>query len=33
MKQTNLEEKIKIAEERIKELQILIQAWRNQNER
>tara|TARA_B100000530_G_scaffold216855_1_gene139190 strand:- start:1703 stop:1804 length:102 start_codon:yes stop_codon:yes gene_type:complete len=33
MKQTNLEEKIKIAEERIKELQILIQAWRTQNER
>jgi|TARA_B100000902_G_C26956655_1_gene738486 hypothetical protein len=33
MKQTNLEEKIKVAEERIKELQILIQAWRKQNER
>ena len=33
MKRTNLEEKIKIAEERIKELQILIQAWRTQNER
>ena len=33
MKQANLEEKIKIAEERIKELQILIQAWRKQNER
>ena len=32
MKQTNLEEKIKIAEERIKELQILIQAWRKQND-
>ena len=33
MKQTNLEDKIKVAEERIKELQILIQAWRKQNER
>jgi hypothetical protein len=33
MKRTNLEEKIKVAEERIKELQILIQAWRKQNER
>tara|TARA_R100001082_G_C4249108_1_gene110674 strand:- start:386 stop:487 length:102 start_codon:yes stop_codon:yes gene_type:complete len=33
MKQTNIEEKIKVAEERIKELQILIQAWRKQNER
>jgi len=33
MKLTNLEEKIKVAEERIKELQTLIQAWRKQNER
>tara|TARA_B100001029_G_scaffold166077_1_gene158213 strand:- start:382 stop:483 length:102 start_codon:yes stop_codon:yes gene_type:complete len=33
MKKTNLEEKVKIAEERIKELQTLIQAWRKQNER
>ena len=28
MKQTNLEEKIKIAEERINELNILITEWR-----
>jgi|TARA_X000000368_G_scaffold211343_1_gene167026 hypothetical protein len=33
MKQTNLDEKIKIAEERIKELNVLIDAWRKQNER
>ena len=33
MNRTNLDEKIKVAEERIKELQILIQAWRKQNER
>tara|TARA_B100000475_G_scaffold188576_1_gene159372 strand:+ start:67 stop:168 length:102 start_codon:yes stop_codon:yes gene_type:complete len=33
MKQTNLDEKIKIAEERIKELNVLIEAWRKQNER
>ena len=31
MKQTNLEEKIKIAEERIFELNILITQWRKQN--
>tara|TARA_B100001094_G_scaffold24366_1_gene20507 strand:+ start:51 stop:152 length:102 start_codon:yes stop_codon:yes gene_type:complete len=33
MKKTNLDEKIKIAEERIKELNVLIEAWRKQNER
>ena len=32
MKQTNLEEKIKIAEERINELNILITQWRKQND-
>ncbi len=32
MKQTNLEEKIKIAEERINELNILITEWRKQND-
>ena len=32
MKQTNLEEKIKIAEERISELNILITQWRKQND-
>jgi len=29
---TNLESKIAIAEERIKELQLLIEHWRKQNE-
>tara|TARA_B100001029_G_scaffold176226_1_gene178827 strand:+ start:89 stop:190 length:102 start_codon:yes stop_codon:yes gene_type:complete len=33
MKKTNLDDKIKIAEERIKELNVLIDAWRKQNER
>jgi|TARA_X000001036_G_scaffold76207_1_gene67711 hypothetical protein len=33
MKKTNLDEKIQIAEERIKELNVLIEAWRKQNER
>ena len=33
MKKTNLDEKILIAEERIKELNVLIDAWRKQNER
>jgi|TARA_Y100000768_G_scaffold357760_1_gene313064 hypothetical protein len=33
MKKTNLDEKILIAEERIKELNVLIEAWRKQNER
>ena len=32
MKQTNLDEKIKIAEERINELNILIIEWRKQND-
>ena len=32
MKQTNLEEKIKIAEDRISELNILITQWRIQND-
>ena len=32
MKQTNLEEKIKNAEERINELNILITEWRKQND-
>ena len=32
MKQTNLDEKIKIAEERIDELKTLITQWRKQNE-
>ena len=32
MKKTNLEEKIKIAEERINELNILITQWRKQND-
>ena len=32
MKQTNLEEKIKIAEQRISELNILIIQWRKQND-
>ena len=32
MKQTNLEEKIKIAEERIKEIQLLIEHWKKQND-
>ena len=32
MKQTNLEEKIKIAEDRIGELNILITQWRKQND-
>ena len=32
MKQTNLDEKIKIAEERISELNILITQWRKQND-
>ena len=29
---TNLEEKVKTAEERIKELELLIEHWRKQNE-
>ena len=33
MKETNLEEKIKIAEERINQLNILITQWRKQNEK
>jgi len=32
MKQTNLEEKIKIAEDRISELNTLIKHWRLQND-
>ncbi len=32
MKETNLEEKIKVAEERIKELRLLIDHWRKQND-
>ena len=32
IKMTNLETKIEIAEERIKELQLLIEHWRKQNE-
>ena len=32
MKQTNLEEKIKIAESRIKELKLLIEHWKKQND-
>ena len=32
MKQTNLDEKIKIAEERINELNILITQWGKQND-
>ena len=32
MTKTNLEEKIKIAESRIKELELLISAWRKQLE-
>ena len=32
MKKTNLEEKIKIAEERIKELELLIEHWKKQND-
>jgi len=32
MKKTNLDEKIKIAEERINELNILITEWRKQND-
>ena len=32
IKMTNLENKIEIAEERIKELQLLIEHWRKQNE-
>ena len=32
MKQTNLEEKIKVAEERISELNTLIKHWRLQND-
>ncbi len=32
MKQSNLEEKIKIAEERISELNTLIEHWRLQND-
>ena len=32
MKQTNLDEKIKIAEGRINELNILITQWRKQND-
>ena len=31
-KMTNLETKIEIAEDRIKELQLLIEHWRKQNE-
>jgi len=33
MKQTNLEEKIKIAKQRINELKILITQWTKQNEK
>ncbi len=32
MKQTNLEEKIEVAEKRISELNILITEWRKQND-
>ena len=32
IKMTNLENKIEIAEERIKELQLLIEHWRKQDE-
>jgi hypothetical protein len=32
MKQTNLEEKIKVAEDRISELNTLIKHWRLQND-
>ena len=32
MKQTNLEEKIEVAEDRISELNILITQWRIQND-
>ena len=32
MKQTNLEEKIQVAEQRIVELNILITQWRKQND-
>ena len=32
IKMTNLETKIEIAEDRIKELQLLIEHWRKQNE-
>ncbi len=32
MSKTNLQEKIKIAEERIKELELLIKHWKEQNE-
>ena len=32
MKKTNLDEKIKIAEDRISELNILITEWRKQND-
>ena len=32
MKQNNLEEKIKVAEQRIVELNILITQWRKQND-
>ena len=32
IKMTNLESKIVVAEERIKELQLLIEHWRKQNE-
>ena len=33
MKETNLEEKIKITKDRINELNILITQWRKQNEK
>jgi len=32
MKETNLEEKIKVAEDRIKELKLLIEHWTKQND-
>ena len=32
MSKTNLQEKIKIAEERIKELELLIKYWKKQDE-
>jgi hypothetical protein len=32
MSKTNLQEKIKIAEERIKELELLIKHWKEQDE-
>jgi len=32
MSKTNLQEKIKIAEERIKELELLIKHWKKQDE-